>query len=113
MVKKKIKSKRIKLSVLHKHEKLARRNRSQKRRIARKHPNQVVLKARVKGVPNMWPFKAQFLAEVEQEEREEELMKQRDRERVAQEREAARQAREAEREAREAARLAAMQAKAL
>lgn len=113
MVKKKIKSKRIKLSVLHKREKLARRNQSQKRRRARKHPEKVARKARVKGVPNMWPFKAEFLATVEQEEREEELMKQRDRERVAAEREAARQAREAEREAREAARLAAMRGKAL
>ena len=113
MVKKKIKSKRIKLSVLHKHEKLARRNRSQKRRIARKHPNQVVLKGRVKGVPNMWPFKAQFLAEMEQEEREKELEKQLAKERVQAEREAARLEREKEREEREAARLAAAKGKAL
>jgi len=113
MVKKKIKSKRIKAARLHKAEKLARRSRSQKRRLARKHPEKIPKKGRVKGVPNLWPFKAQFLAEVEQAKFEEEIMKQKDRERMEKEREEKRLAREKEREERQKARIEAARVKTL
>ena len=79
------KSHRIKLSKLHKAEKLARRNQSQKRRNDRKSPDSRKKMKKDLGVPNLWPFKDELLRKIEAHKEEEELAVLREKEqRVAQ-----------------------------
>lgn len=66
-------SHRIKLSKLHKAEKLARRNKSQKRRQERKTPDGRKKMKKDLGVPNLWPFKDELLRKIEARKEEEEL----------------------------------------
>ena len=63
------KSKRISAARLHKAEKLARRSKSQKARLARKNPDMRKKMKKDPGIPNLYPFKAELLTQMEEAKR--------------------------------------------
>lgn len=73
-------SHRMKLSKVHKAEKLARRNQSQKRRNNRKNPDGRKKMKKDLGIPNLWPFKDELLRKIEAHKEQEELAAIRERE---------------------------------